>query len=66
MEQTPMYGVTPSSYGVTALSTSRGGMSGYMPTPPGLSAWNMSPLEDASPPEPATILPYWPPVRGTG
>ena len=37
MEQTPVYGATPSSYGVTTLSTSQGGMSGYMPPPPGLS-----------------------------
>ena len=66
MEQTPVYGVTPSSYRVTTLSTSWGGMSGYMPPPPGLSIWNMPPLEDASPPEPATIPLYWPPVGGTG
>ena len=66
MEQTPVYGVTPSSYGVTALSTSQGGMSGYMPPPPGLSTWNMPPLEDASPLEPAAIPPYRPPAGGTG
>ena len=66
MEQTPVYGVTPSSYRVTAPSTSRGGMSGYVPPPPGLSIWNMPPLEDASPPEPAAIPPYRPPVGGTG
>ena len=66
MKQTPVYGATPSSYGVTALSTSWGGMSGYVLPPPGLSIWNMPPLEDASPPEPATIPPYWSPIRGTG
>ena len=66
MEQTPVYGVTPSSYGVTAPSTSRGGMSGYVPPLPGLSIWNMPPLEDASPPEPAAILPYWPHIGETG
>ena len=66
MEQTPVYGVTPSSSGVTALSTSWGGMSGYTPPPPGMSICNMPPLEDAIPLEPATILPYQPPTRGTG
>ena len=64
MEQTPVYGVTPSSYGVTAPSTSWGGMSGYVPPLPGLSIWTMPPLEDASPLEPAAIPPYWPPVGG--
>ena len=54
IEQTPVYGATPSSYGVTALSTSRGGMSGYMLPPPGLSIW------------PAVILLYRPPIEGTG
>ena len=62
MEQTPGYGVTPSSGGVTTPSTSRGGMSGYVPPPPGISIWNMPPLEDAIPPGPVTILPYWPPT----
>ena len=65
MEQTPVYGVTPSSYGVTAPSTSWGDMSGYMPPPPGLSIWDMPPLEDATPQEPATILPYQPPAGRT-
>ena len=63
MEQTLGYGVTPSSSGVTAPSTSQGGMSGYVPPPPGISNWNMPPLEDAIPPGPVTILPYWPPAR---
>ena len=66
MEQTPSYGVTPSSGGVTTPSTSWGGMSGYVPPLPGISVWNMPPLEDAIPQEPATILPYWPPAGGTG
>ena len=66
MEQTPGYGVTPSSVGVTTLSTSRGGMSGYVPPPPGISTWNMPPLEDAIPPGPATILLYWPPAGRSG
>ena len=63
MEQTPGYGVTPSSGGVTAPSTSQGGMSGYMPPPPGITTWGMPPLEDAIPPGPVTIPPYRPPVR---
>ena len=66
MEQTPVYGATPSSYGVAAPSTSRGGMSGYVPPLPGLSVWNMPPLEDTSPLEPAAIPPYQPPIGGTG
>ena len=66
MEQTPVYGAIRSSYGVTAPSTSWGGMSGYVLPPPGQSIWNMPPLEDASPLEPAAILPYQPPVGGTG
>ena len=66
MEQTPGYGVTSSSVGVTTLSTSRGGMSGYVPPPPGISVWNMPPLEDAIPPGSATVLPYWPPAGRSG
>ena len=67
MEQTPGYGVTPSSGGVTAPSTSRGGMSGYVPPLPGISIWNMPPLEDAIPLRPVTIPPYWPSAeRGAG
>ena len=65
MEQTPAYGVTSSSYGVTTPSTSHGGRSGYVPPSPGMTVWSMPPLEDVSPPEPATILPYWPPAGGT-
>ena len=63
MKQTPGYGVTPSSSGVTALSTSRGGMSGYVSPLPGISIWNMPPLEDAIPPGPVPIPPYQPPTR---
>ena len=66
MEQTRGYGVTPSSGGVTAPSTSQGGMSGYVPPLPGISIWNMPPLEDAIPPGPVTILPYWPPTGRAG
>ena len=66
MEQTLGYGVTPSSSGVTAPSTSRGGMSGCVPPPPGIPIWDMPPLEDAVPPGPVTILPYRPPTGRTG
>ena len=58
MEWTLGYGVTPSSSGVT----SQGGMSGYVPPPPGMTTWGMPPLEDAIPPGPVTIPPYQPPV----
>ena len=46
MEQTPGYGVTPSSSGVTAPSTSRGGMPGYVP-----------PWESPSTPQPLSLPP---------
>ena len=66
MEQTLGYGATPSSGGVTTLSTSWGGMSGYVPPLPGISVWNMPPLEDTIPPGPVTIPPYWPPAGRAG
>ena len=66
MEQTPVYGAAHSSSGVTTPSTFWGGMSGYVPPLPGMSVWNMPPLEDATLPEPAAILPYQPPTGGTG
>ena len=62
MEPTPGYRVTPSSSGVTAPSTSQETMSGYMPPPPGITTWNMAPLEDAIPLVPVTITPHWPPT----
>ena len=40
MEQTPGYGMTTSSGGVTTLSTSLGGMSRLVPPPPGISIWD--------------------------
>ena len=40
MEQTPAYGMTASSGGVTTPSTSLGGMSGLVPPPPGISIWD--------------------------
>ena len=62
MEWTPGYGVTPSSGGVTTLSTFQGGMSGYVPPLPGITTWGMPPLEDAIPLGPVTIPLYWPSV----
>ena len=48
MEQTPGYGVTASSRGVTTPSTSVGGMPGYIApqpglTPPDFSIWSLPP-----------------------
>ena len=65
--QTPGYGVTSSSRGGTTLSTSMGGMHGYMAPPPGLtpldySIWDMPPLEDALPQGSPASLPYCPPM----
>ena len=62
MEQTLGYGTTTSSSGVTTPSTSLGGMSGYMSPLPGISIWNMRPLEDSIPKGPVTTLRYWPPA----
>ena len=52
-EQTPGYGVTASSGGVTTPSTSLGGMSEYVAPLPGLSIWSMPPLEASLPKGPA-------------
>ena len=54
MEQTPGYGVTASSGGMTTPSTSVAGMPGYIAPPPGLtppdfSSWSLPPPE-APPP----------------
>ena len=50
MEQTPGYGVTASSGGMTTPSTTAAGMPGYVAPPPGLtppdfSSWSLSPPE---------------------
>ena len=50
VEQTPGYGVTASSGGMTTPSTTAAGMSGYVPPPPGLtpidfSSWRLLPPE---------------------
>ena len=49
LEQTPGYGVTTSSGGVTTPSTSLGGMSEYVAPLPGISIWSMPPLEASLP-----------------
>ena len=61
------YGVTSSSRGVTDLSTSMGGMPGYMPPPPGLtppdfSIWSIPPQEAPLPPGLPVCLQYRPPM----
>ena len=67
VQQAPGYGVTSSSRGVTDLSTSMGGMPGYVVPPPGLtppdfSIWSI-PLQEAPPPPglPASLQ-YQPPM----
>ena len=61
-EQTPGYGVTASSGGVTTPSTSLGGMSEYVAPPPGLSIWSMPPLEASLPKGPVVSPQYRPPI----
>ena len=67
VEQTPGYGVTSSSRGVTTPSTSMGGMPGCVApplglTPPDYSIWSMPPLEASLPKGLPASLPYRPPV----
>ena len=67
VEQTPRYGLTSSCGGVTHLSTSMGGMPGYMVPPPGLtppdySIWSMPPLEASLPKGLPGCPGYRPPV----
>ena len=61
-EQTPSYGVTASSCGVTTPSTSLGGMSEYVAPPPGLYIWSMPPLEACLPKGPVVFPQYRPPI----
>ena len=62
LEQTPGYGMTSSTGGVTTPSTFLGGMPRLVPPPPGLSIWNpfqgMAPI----PWQPGISPPYKPPV----
>ena len=61
-EWTPGYGMTTSSGGVTIPSTSLGGMSRFMPLPPGISIWDTSPWEASIPQQPVTTPSYRPPA----
>ena len=61
-ERTPGYGVTASSSGVTTPSTSLGGMSGFVPPPPGISIWDTSPWKVAIPQQLVTTPMYRPPA----
>ena len=67
VEQTPGYGLTSSSRGLTTPSTSMGGMSGYVAPPPGLtppdfSIWSMPPQEASLPKGLPASPQYRPPV----
>ena len=67
VQQAPGYGVTSSSGGVTGLSTSMGGMPGYVVPPPGLtppdfSIWSIPPQEAPLPPELPVSPLYQPPM----
>ena len=61
VEQTPGYGVTASSGGMTTPSTSAAGMPGYVApplglTPPDFSSWSLPPPE--TPPTPGTTCSF--------
>ena len=60
MEQTPGYGTTASSGGVTTPSTSLGGMSGLVPPPPGISIWDPFQWKAPISQQPVTTLSYRP------
>ena len=67
VEQTPGYGLTSSSRGVTTPSTSMGGMPGYVAsplglTPPDFSIWSMPPQEASLPKGLPASPQYRPPV----
>ena len=62
MERTPVYGVTASSSGVTTPSNSLGGMSRFVPPPPGISIWDMSPWKASIPQQLVTTPLYRPPT----
>ena len=65
MEQTPGYGTTASSSGVTTLSTSLGGMSGLVPPPPGISIWDPFQWKASISQQPVTTPSYRPPTGRT-
>ena len=62
MEQTPGYGTMASSTGVTISSTSVGGMSGLVPSPPGISTWNPFQWQVPIPWQLVASPPYKPPA----
>ena len=62
MEQTPGYGMTTSSDGVTTPSTSLGGMSRLMPPPPGISIWDPFQWKAPISQQPVTTPLYRPPA----
>ena len=65
MERTPVYGAAASSSGVTTLSTSLGGMSRFVPPPPGISIWDTSPWKASIPQQLVTTPLYRPPAGRT-
>ena len=65
MAQTPGYGTTASSGGVTTLSTSLGGMSGLVLPPPGISIWDTFPWK-APIPQQLVTTPSYRPAIGRG
>ena len=65
MEQTPGYGMTASSGGVTTPSTSLGGMSRLVPPPPGISIWDPFQWKAPISQQPVTALLYRPPPGRT-
>ena len=70
VQQALGYGVTSSSGGVTGLSTSMGGMPGYVAPPPGLtppdfSIWSIPPQEAPLPPGLPVSPLYQPPMGRT-
>ena len=58
MEQTPGYGTTASSGGVTTPSTSLGSMSRLVPSPPGISIWDPFQWKASISQKPVTTPPY--------
>ena len=68
VDQSPGYGATASSGGMTSPSTTAAGMSGYVPPPPGLTSIDFSNLRLPPPEAPASRgLPTAPPgLHGVG
>ena len=62
LEQTPGYGMTASTSGVTTPSTSSRGMSGLVPAPPGASIWDPFLWKAPIPPPPGISPLYRPPI----